>query len=131
MEQLRQSMITASAVFTDETGIKVKGVGHWVHVVATCLMSLFCLHAKRGRQAHEQMDVLPHIKGILHRDDYHSYHTYEQATHSLCNAHLLRDLKYAIDRDQQESWADPLAKLLVTIKNQVDRSRTGVLNLSW
>ena len=131
VEQLRQSITRATAAFFDETGIKVKGLGHWVHVAATSLMTLFCLHAKRGRQAHETMNVLPHFTGLLHRDDYHSYHGYDQATHALCNAHLLRDLKYAIERDGQASWAGPLIDLLLKIKEQVDRSDGAKLCASW
>lgn len=131
IERLRQSIIGATAAFFDETGIKVKGLGHWVHVAATSLLSLFCLHAKRGRQAHEQMNVLPHFRGVLHRDDYHSYHGYDQATHSLCNAHFLRDLNYVIERFEQADWAEPLKELLLKIKDQVERSDGGVLCPAW
>ena len=126
MVRLRQSIVGRAAAFLDETGIKVKGIGHWVHVAATSLFSLFLLHRKRGREAHREMDVLlPRYRGVLHRDDYHSYHNYPQATHSLCNAHVLRDLMYAIDRDEQAEWADPLIKLLIKIKEQSERSTTG------
>jgi transposase len=131
IDTLRQSIIEATAVFFDETGMKVKGLGHWVHVAATSLFSLFMLHLSRGRQAHQAMGVLPFFKGILHRDDYHSYRTYPDATHSLCCAHLLRDLKYAIDRDAQKEWADPMIDLLIKIKIQVDNSATGVLDIRW
>lgn len=131
VEELRLSIISSCAGFFDETGIRVGGLGHWVHVAATHLFSLFMLHAKRGRQAHEQMKVLPFFKGILHRDDYHSYHNYPAATHSLCNAHFLRDLIYTIDRNGQQDWADPLIKLLIKIKEQAERSATGVVDLRW
>jgi transposase len=77
------------------------------------------------------MNVLPHFTGLLHRDDYHSYHGYDQATHSLCKAHLLRDLNYAIERDAQASWARPLIKLLLKIKEQVERSDGGILCPAW
>jgi len=131
METLRLSIIGSCAGFFDETGIKVKGLGYWVHVAATSLFSFFMLHAKRGRQAHEDMKILAFFKGILHRDDYHSYHSYLQALHALCNAHILRELIYAIDRNAQQEWADPLIKLLVKIKEQTEQSPTGVLDLRW
>lgn len=129
--RLRQSIVGSAAAFFDETGIKVKGIGQWVHVAATSLFSLFLLHRKRGREAHREMDVLPQYRGVLHRDDYHSYHNYPEATHSLCNAHLLRDLMYAIDRAEQAEWADPLIKLLIKIKEQSERSPTGVVDVRW
>jgi transposase len=131
MEQLRLSIISSCAGFFDETGIKVRGLGHWVHVAATSLFSLFFLHGKRGRQAHEEMNILAFFKGILHRDDYHSYHNYPGAIHSLCGAHFLRDLIYAIDRNGQQDWADPLIKLLLKIKEHAERSPTGIVDPRW
>jgi transposase len=131
LDVLRLSIISSCAGFFDETGMKVKGLGHWAHVAATTLFSLFILHPKRGREAHDDMGVLKLFKGILHRDDYSPYHNYPWATHSLCVAHLLRDLIYAIDRNGQEEWADPLIKLLVKIKEQVERSKNGTLDRGW
>jgi len=131
LETLRLSIIASFAGFFDETGMKVKGVNHWVHVAATKFFSLFIIHRKRGREAHEEMDVLAWFKGILHRDDYHSYHTYDQAIHSLCVAHLLRDLIYAIDRDEQAEWADPMIKLLLQIKRQSEESPQGTVDRRW
>lgn len=131
LETLRLSIISSCAAFFDETGMKVRGLGHWAHVAATPLFSLFQLHRNRGRQAHKEMNVLPFFKGVLHRDDYHSYHSYPDATHALCGAHLLRDLIYTIDRDGQQEWADPLIKLLVRIKEQAERSPAGVVEERW
>lgn len=131
VNDLTQSIKTATAGFFDETSMKIKGLGHWVHVAATSLMTLFCLHPNRGRQAHRDINILPHFKGVLHRDDYHSYHAYNEATHSLCNAHLLRDLKFAIEQNNQASWAEPLIELLLKIKEQVERADGGVLTPSW
>ena len=72
MEPLRSSVAGASAGFFDETGVKVGGEGHWVHVAATDKLSLLGLHASRGREAHQSMGVLPSFKGILHSDEYRS-----------------------------------------------------------
>ena len=130
-EELRSSIIKSAAGFFDETGIKVRGMGHWVHVAATALFSLFALHPKRGREAHASMGVLAFFKGILHRDDYHSYHNYPDALHALCCAHFLRDLTCAIERNGQHYWADPLIKLLVKIKEQAERSPNGIVDLRW
>ena len=131
LETLRLSIITSHAGFFDETGMKIKGVGHWVHVAATKLFSRFIIHRKRGREAHKEMDILAWFKGILHRDDYHSYYAYPQATHALCVAHLMRDLIYAIDRDEQAEWADPMIELLLQIKRQVEKSTQGTVDRRW
>lgn len=129
---MRQSIIDSLAGFFDETGIKVKAAGHWINVAATSLLCLFMLHAKRGRIAHDQMGVLAHFRGVLHRDDYHSYRdVYDQAKHSLCCAHLIRDLKYAIERDDQEEWAQPMIDILLRANKQTQNSSTGVLDVRW
>lgn len=132
VDTMRQSIIDSLAGFFDETGIKVKAAGHWIHVAATSLFCLFILHAKRGRIAHKQMGVLAHFRGVLHRDDYHSYRDiYDQAKHALCCAHLIRDLKYAIERDDQEEWAQPMIDLLLRANTQTQNSSTGVLDVRW
>jgi transposase len=80
----KRSIIASAAAFFDETGMKVKAVGHWVHVAATSLICVFMLHRKRGREAHTEMGILPFFKGVLHRDDYHSYRDiYNQAKQAL------------------------------------------------
>ena len=131
MGRLRTSISTAAAGFFDETGIKVGGVGHWVHVAATAARSLFLLHRKRGREAHAAMDVLPHFRGVLHRDDYAPYRHYTDATHSLCCAHLQRELVFATERDGQGAWADPLIGLLLRIKAAAERAPTGAVDARW
>ncbi len=131
MERLRLAIIASAGGFFDETGMKVKGLGHWAHVAATHLLSFFAIHPKRGQKAHEHIGILPFFRGLLHRDGYHSYRHYSQATHSACCAHFLRDLIYADERDGQGVWTQPLIKLLLHIKNQVDRNPAGVLDKRW
>lgn len=38
--------------------------------------------------------VLPRFKGQAVHDHWKPYFRFEQATHSLCNAHILRELRY-------------------------------------
>ena len=128
LKGLRKCVLACVAAFFDETSTKVNGVNHWVHVACSELYSIFSLHRKRGRQAHLAMDILPHFTGILHRDDYAPYHGYDQATHSLCNAHLLRDMKYVEQRDEQGFWTQPLVELLLTIKAEVADHKNNKLS---
>ncbi len=123
----RLSIISSCAGFFDETGMKVKGLGHWAHVAATTLFSLFILHPKRGREAHDDMGVLKLFTGILHRDDYSPYLNYPWATHSLCAAILLRDLIYAMVLNGKEDRADSAPRLL--FRQQVHTCRTTDVHL--
>ena len=48
----------------------------------------------------------------------------EQATHALCNVHLLRELVYVEEvAAEQQQWTRPLAKLLLDIKAAVERAK--------
>jgi hypothetical protein len=53
-----------------------------------------------------------------------SYKWFGQCKHSLCNAHLLRDLTYIGEAEPpHEGWTTPLAKLLIEIKDAVEAAR--------
>ncbi|MBW8765893.1 MAG: IS66 family transposase [Geodermatophilales bacterium] len=87
----------AEVVHLDETGLRVAGRGHWLHV-ATCarFTGLFC-HRRRGKEAIDAAGVLPHFTGIAVHDAFAPYARYRSVTHALCNAHLLRELIAVID----------------------------------
>ena len=53
-----------------------------------------------------------------------SYQHYDQCQHSLCNAHLLRNLTFVTENESvHKDWADKLTKLLVRIKEAVDQAK--------
>lgn len=103
-------LLKSSAVLhVDETGFEVEGKRQWGHVSSTTDLTLYQYHAKRGKDAHEAHDILPNFEGLLVHDRYSSYTSYA-CTHSLCNAHLLRNLK-SVREDGQE-WAAQMYVLL-------------------
>jgi transposase len=128
---LQQKVSQAEAAYFDETGMKVNGLNHWVHVASTKVLSWFGIHHKRGRAAHEAFGILPNFKGIAHRDSYRSYDDYPESRDSLCNAHISRELEFAIERDEQAFWAKPMLDLLLTIKKQVEARTDQVADLRW
>lgn len=128
---LKQKLTQAKAAHFDETGMKVNGVNHWVHVASTKLLSWFGIHRNRGRIAHDAFSILPDFKGIAHRDSYRSYDDYPKSKDSLCNAHIIRELEFAIERDGQAFWAKPMLDLLLTIKKQVEARADRIADLRW
>lgn len=130
-ELLKQQVSQAQAAYFDETGMRVSGVNHWVHVASTKGLSWFGIHRHRGRKAHEAFGILPNFQGIAHRDSYRSYDDYPKSKDSLCNAHIIRELEFAIERDAQGFWAKPMLELLLTIKKQVEGRTDQVADFRW
>src|SRR4051794_22442028 len=96
----------AQVVHLDETGLRVAGRGHWLHVATSSRFTgLFC-HRRRGTEAIDAAGVLPHFTGIAVHDAFAPYARYPAATHALCNAHLLRELIAVVDHHVAHPRAD-------------------------
>jgi transposase len=102
----------------DETGMMVNGILNWLHTASTPLLTYYAMHAKRGRIAMNEINILPRFKGCAVHDDLASYFQYE-VEHALCNAHHLRTLLFLLERYPQK-WVQELIELLTTIKEKVD-----------
>ena len=74
----------------------------------------YYFHEKRGQLAMDAGVILPNFKGVACHDGLPSYYKYN-CNHSLCNAHLLRDLKFVEERFEQD-WSKEMAELLVKMK---------------
>lgn len=95
----------------DESGLRVEGSNHWVHVASTPSLTYLFVHKKRGRKAIEELGTLNGYQGISVHDRYATYFVFD-CLHALCNQHLLRDLKHLSD-NLQLSWAADMAQLLL------------------
>ena len=122
-EVVRDLLIDAPAVNFDETGARVAGSLHWVHVACSALYTLIDCHKKRGTIAMDAMGVLAKMSGTAIHDGWKPYRTYD-IFHQLCNAHHARELEnIAVGWDQ--GWADEMIALLVGAKEAVDTARAG------
>jgi transposase len=124
VQVVRDRLAAASVAHFDETGARVAGKLHWVHSASTSLLSLFTVHARRGKQAMEAAGVLPGFAGVAVHDGWAPYWRYEHATHALCGAHLLRELEGIVDEPGQ-GWAAGMAELLVDVKLVAERARAA------
>jgi transposase len=126
-EQRIKAAIRGSAVIgADETGIRINGTNAWVHVARTDSLTHLASHTHRGQAAFNAIGILNQFKGTLVRDGWFSYKWYQQCNHSLCNAHLLRDLTYIGEAEpDHEPWTTALAKLLIEIKVAVETARNS------
>jgi transposase len=109
----------APVVHFDETGARVSGRLHWVHVASNALLTLLECHGRRGKVAMGEMGVIDAMGGIAVHDGFSAYRSYG-VSHALCNAHHLRELE-AIATEQR--WADEMIALLMAANKVVQEAK--------
>jgi len=109
----------------DETGVRATGSLHWLHTVSTRWLTWYFAHKRRGREAMDAAGVLPNFHGCAVHDFWDSYLKYG-CEHSFCNAHLLRELTFLWE-EQDQKWAKTMIDHLLAIKAAVDTARDGGL----
>ncbi|NCP76517.1 IS66 family transposase [Shewanella vesiculosa] len=114
---LTGALTKSSVLHADETGINVDGKRHWLHCNSNRSLTYYYPHTKRGKEAMDEMGVLPHFSGVLCHDHWKPYYRYE-CSHALCNAHHLRELERAWEQDKQQ-WAKQMQKLLCEMNDAV------------
>jgi transposase len=105
----------------DETGMRIAGKRRWLHVNSTRFLTHLAWHAKRGRQALEDIGIWPRFRGRAMRDRWASYDFY-QCAQSICGAHLVRDCTYVHEQEQQP-WAEEMADLLLSMAQAAEEWR--------
>ncbi|GAA4001043.1 hypothetical protein GCM10022631_09650 [Deinococcus rubellus] len=114
--QLKAGLGRQSVLYADETGSKVNGKLHWLHIVTCASLTLYGHHISRGSEALMAMGVLPDYRGLLMHDAWRTYLSLPM-DHALCNAHLLRELRGLSEYFQQQ-WAGDLREALQLVYHQ-------------
>jgi transposase len=113
VERIADWLSASRRQHSDETGIRIGGKLHWLHVNSTGWLTHLAWHPKRGKQALEAIGIWPRFQGRAMRDRWKSSDHYGCA-HSICGAHLLRDCLSVYEQEQQE-WASQMHDLLVSM----------------
>ena len=103
-------MLGKPVVYADESGFRIEKKGHWLHVVCSENYTLYHVHASRGSQAINALDVLPHYEGHFMHDCWSSYFKLN-CQHGLCNPHLLRELIF-LSEEKKQKWAKKMQEYL-------------------
>jgi transposase len=124
----------------DESGIRVSGKLHWLHCLVTQSLTWLAPHTQRGSAAIEALGLLHGFKGTLVHDGLASYKELA-CTHSLCNAHHLRELVYIHENEGEkrwDNWAQEMMDVLRQALGEVDQaqgpldgSRQAYFESSW
>lgn len=110
-QQIKQGLMESEVIHNDETGVRCEGKTQWVHNTSNEKYTHYHIHPKRGKEGVEAIGILPHYNGTSVHDRWATYFLYS-CTHALCNAHLLRELKF-IWEEAGKKWALSMIRLLV------------------
>ncbi len=103
-DAVRDHVAAAPVKHMDETGFRIGGKTHWLHIASTVRLTFYRVSAKRG-------SLLAKVTGIVVHDHWKPYYTMTGVLHALCNAHHLRELK-ALVEIEKEDWARRMQRLL-------------------
>jgi transposase len=123
LEVTKDLLRAAPAVHFDETGARVAGSLHWVHVASNALLTLLECHKPRGTKAIDEIAVMAKMAGVAVHDGWKPYRTYD-VVHALCNAHHVRELE-AIGAAEHQSWASEMVELLYDAREVVERAKAA------
>jgi transposase len=106
----------------DETGVLINKVTHWLHVLATPLLTFFSVQTKRGAEAIKAIGIIPQFTGWLMHDFLSSYLGFENCLHTFCKSHLLRELVFLFEEHRQ-AWAGRLRDLFLQMHQRVKQRK--------
>jgi transposase len=110
---IKSKIVESEVVHADETGLRIEGSLHWLHVTTTTLFTYLFVHKKRGELAiRSEQSVLKNYFGWLIHDCWSTYFNLTNAKHGICGAHILRELQALIENDQSK-WAKAMKALIM------------------
>jgi transposase len=123
---IKDRLLNEQVGHSDESGVRVAGKLHWLHVFSSALFTYFFVHVNRGKKALEdKVSVIPDFKGWLVHDCWSSYFNFTGCKHALCGAHIIREL-VALD-EKGTTWAKWFIRYLFCVYEMVEVNN-GVLS---
>lgn len=128
--RIKQALLCSPVAHFDETGLRVAGKLHWLHNCSNQYYTYLFIHTNRGKKAlSDQASLIPHYQGWAVHDCWASYFRYDNCRHSVCAAHLLRELQALIE--QGSIWADRMRDLLLYAYTKSDEGQSSVPNFNF
>jgi len=130
IDVIRRRLTSSFLVHADETSDQVRTDKWWFHVVSNELYTYLFASPTRGKDAPDEAGVLPEFSGVMVHDRLAMYFKYDNATHAICLAHILRELE-PIGVGWSQGWANDMTALLTEMNNAAHLARTtGATRLS-
>jgi transposase len=127
-EVLKAELATIATAITsspiahfDETGLRTTGKLHWVHSSSTATNTLLHVHERRGFKGAKAGGIVENFDGIAVHDAWSAY-WHMQVEHALCNAHILRELKWA-EECAGYKWPRRMTTIITGAKFAADKAR--------
>jgi transposase len=122
---IKQALLDSPLVHFDETGLACGGQTHWLHTASTHRYTYLFVHAKRGLKAlQSEASLLKDFQNFSLHDCWASYFCFTATTHTLCNAHLVRELQALIEVGSQ--WATQMQALLLELYQQTNKGQASL-----
>lgn len=126
-EQIKTAILASDVAHFDETGMRVEKSLHWFHVASNRRFTHLFVHKKRGREALDCEDSL--LKDFQNRaihDCWESYFGFKQCKHSLCGAHLLRELTNLMEK--KSKWAAKMHHFILDLYRNSNKATAIVID---
>ena len=115
---IKEQLNTQPGVHFDETGVRVAGKLHWLHVASTERWTHLFVHEKRGQDAlRDEASILEGYTGTAVHDCWSAYFPFDRVNHRLCGAHLLRELRGLMEPSSSENaqWPEKMRAFLLDL----------------
>jgi transposase len=80
--KIKRRLRRSAVIHADETGLRVGGGSHYVHVASTPRLTHYGYDAQRGRTAISEINILPKYRGTCVHDGWWAYSYYTRCKHA-------------------------------------------------
>lgn len=118
-KEIKEGLLSSELQHVDETSLRTEGKKAWVHSCSNESLTHYSISSKRGKEGIDEKGILPNFHKIIVHDRWSSYDQYD-CIHALCNAHLLRDLKF-VHEEMDKKWAKRMIEFLLFVKDKKEK----------
>jgi transposase len=125
--QIKAEILASETVHFDETGLRIEGQLHWLHVASNNWWTYLFTHSKRGKLALEsEPSLIKDYKNWAVHDGWESYFKFENCRHILCNAHLLRELENL--KESGSAWGKEMQEYFFKLYEASEKGQKVLTN---